>query len=354
MAYSDMTENMQRLFQDIIASLGQIPEDQKIFIFGEPGEEDMECVFSVAQHITLEFIKYAFDSSDPEYPIRHFIGNDANDSERMLQSRIIHYVLKYKKDELSRRNNTLPPNHKFSNTDMTSIVQKLRRYRITEMNYFEHQNIHDLEIIKAIVEKRIGSAKKISNERFQKLFEQYDLFIEQLAERAHKSDQDMIFASLAFFTLEWHYPLELFYELAVFMETEGISNIDINKLILLCGNVAIDSQFGGSITTDSRLVKERQSMLIPLFGNQLKLEYKEYVEDVYKEIIVLGVLYNEVMTSMDGDLYKEWFRKNSSPKDWASFFRYYDIFACWKKKDWTRTRISNMRKLIDMTTLPKR
>jgi hypothetical protein len=51
--------------------------------------------------------------------------------------------------------------------------------------------------------------------------------------------------------------------------------------------------------------------------------------------------------------YKEWFRKESSMADWASFLNYYDIFSIWQKKEWTRARIQNMRYLFDLVLLPK-
>ena len=77
------------------------------------------------------------------------------------------------------------------------------------------------------------------------------------------------------------------------------------------------------------------------------------MRDLIKEVIVLGVHYKELIESMDGDLYKDWFRKESSIEDWASFFRVYDIFSIWEKKEWTRQRIQNMRYLFDLILGPK-
>ena len=94
--WTDMTAKMQMLYMDIIASLGTLPPEKKIYIFGDDDNVDMEWVVAVANYITLEFIKYSYDYTDPVYPLRHFLG-DADDSERMLQSRIVQYVLKYKR-----------------------------------------------------------------------------------------------------------------------------------------------------------------------------------------------------------------------------------------------------------------
>ena len=72
-----------------------------------------------------------------------------------------------------------------------------------------------------------------------------------------------------------------------------------------------------------------------------------------KEIITLGALYKEVVSTNDGGLYKDWFRKESTVEDWASFLKLYDIFSIWERKEWTRTRIQNMRYLFDLILAPK-
>ena len=75
--------------------------------------------------------------------------------------------------------------------------------------------------------------------------------------------------------------------------------------------------------------------------------------NMIREIIVLGCIYKEKMTSIDGDLYKEWFRKESNIEDWASFFRFYNIFDIWEKKEWTNTKIRNLRHIFDVMIIPK-
>ena len=349
-----LTRKMQLLYEDIIASLGQLPIEKRIYIFGDDSNVDMSWVIAVANYITLEFIKYSYDYDDPEYSLRHFLKKtDSDDSERMLQSRIVQYVLKYKRKEIEEKGQDIPSDHKFSNIEMDTIEQKLNGYSFTEMNYFEHQNIHDLEIIKAIVEKRIGSSKKISNQRFEEMFEQYDEMVQGLIDRSCESDNDMVFSSLALFTIEWHYSIEMLYYIACLMEERNIQNIDQSTLILLCGEVYVESQFGGAVTTESRMVKERLLILDYLFNCETDSYSKTAMIDLIKEIIVLGVHYKECFGTEDGELYKEWFRKQSTMTDWASFFRYYDLFAIWQKKEWTRKRIQNMRKLLDLVTRPK-
>ena len=348
-----MTDKMDLLFRDIMASLGQLPLEQRGYIFGYDDEVDMDWVINVANFIALECIKYSFDHDDPVYPLRHFLENVDDDSERMVQSRVMQYVLKYKRRELEECGIILPPDHKFAEIDMDAMDNRLKGYRLTEMNFFEQQNIHNLELIKAIVERRITSSKKISNERFQEMFESYDALVESLIERSNKSDKDMVFASLALFTLEWHFPIETFYYLSCIMEKEGMKTGDREALGLICGRVKVESRFGGWVSTDSRMVKERMLILPYLFGKNTDESERDIMKHMIKEILVVCSRYMEALCTEEGDLYKEWFRKQSAVADWASFFRYYNIFDIWQKKKWTRERIQYMRHLFDITLCPK-
>lgn len=350
---SQFTDKMDYLFKDIIASLGHLPMEQRGFLFGYEGEEDMEWVLGMAGYITMEYIKYSFDYADPEYSLRHFRKENDTDDERMLQSRTMKYVLKYKKREIDLSGVELPPEHKFADVSMDDIGKKIKGHRLTEMNYFEHQNIHDLDLIKAIVENRIGYAKKVSNSRFQDIFSQYDAFIEDMIINSKNSDSEMVFYSLAYFTLEWHYPIELFYLIARIMEENDIDEVNQSDLILLCGNVKIESMFTGWASTQSRMIRERMFLAEVLFDKETPSHVKEELRNLIKELIVLGVQYKETVYCDDGTMYKDWFRTESSVPDWASFFRYYDIFSIWERKEWTPKRTQNMRKLFTATSLRK-
>ena len=352
--FTCFTDKMDYLFKDVVASLGQLPLEQRSFLFDGEDDVDMEWVLGMAGYITMEYIKYSFDYADPEYSLRYFRkGENDTDDERMLQSRIMKYVLKYKKREIDLSGVELPPEHKFADVSMGDIDKKLKGHRLTEMNYFEHQNIHDLELIKSVVENRIGYAKKVSNARFRDIFSEYDDFIEDMIQKSKDSDPDMVFYSIAFFTLEWHYPVELFYHIACIMEENGIQEPDRSDLVLLCGNVEIESIYSGRVSTHSRMVRERLSFADALFDKAASLPVKEELRSLIKEFIALGARYKESILCNDGTRYIDWFRNESCVPDWASFFRYYDIFSIWERKEWTPKRIQIMRNLFNLTTLEK-
>ena len=346
--FPEMTDNMERLYMDVISSLGQLPVEIKLVLFGDDLNEDMWFVSLIANYIVLEFIKYSYDKNDTEYPLRHFI-NGKDDSERMKESRILNYVLKYKKREFDEIGDTLYQNHKFAQTDMSCINQKLKGYRLTEMSYFENSVIYDMELIKSLIEKRIVSSKKVSNERFIEMFSQYDEYVEKWKMNSENNDKAMVFYSLAFFTLEWHFPIETFYCVSCLMEEKGIDSFDIESISLLCSRVSIESELGGTIQTDSRMVKERDYFLSCILDHKENAILRDSMLSIVRGIIEVVAHYKVNVMANNGMKYIDWFCMESNEKDWASFFRYYNIFCVWKKKEWTHKRIQNMRKIIDLT-----
>ena len=104
--FLEMTDKMNMLFSDIITSLLQLPDEIRYFLFDDGDGPDIEWVVGIAGYITLEYIKYAYDSQDPEFPLNHFFDS-SDDSERMMQSRIMQYVVKHKRQEIEKSG--MPP-----------------------------------------------------------------------------------------------------------------------------------------------------------------------------------------------------------------------------------------------------
>ena len=55
--------------------------------------------------------------------------------------------------------------------------------------------------------------------------EKYDKLVEKLVAKLDGDDEDVIFATLALFTLEWKYNVELFYNCAVEAEKNNIKEV---------------------------------------------------------------------------------------------------------------------------------
>ena len=66
----------------------------------------------------------------------------------------------------------------------------------------------------------------------------------------------------------------------------------------------------------------------------------------YSELLVIMAQLNKRIQLESGRTLREQFAKETTIEDWASFFKEYDIFEAWNKKELSSTRIRNMRKVI--------
>ena len=347
-----MTNKMEMMFRDVMGALFTLPEDYLEFCFGE-------CFplspVTFGKYVLLEFVKHAYFESMEKHPFRYFFPYSATDddhSERMRYSRAFKYTQKYKDknyqmlceeklDDPKRMEKYKPLLAK----DMSDIGSRIEGYELTEMQVFEHTNIIELPIIKSIVEDRISSAKKVSNERFIEMFEEYDKWVEKLISRSNQSDEDYLFASMAFFTLEWKYDIEFIYAIADYMDKTNVEDIDYLTFWAMGLSLNFDSRIGTQIQCDNRMVKERQALIPRFFGcenpNWLRLYREKYVETVGVSCIFLNL-----PSTDERVLYKDWFRSETCMKDWASFMRDYNVFSVWNRKEWTNRKIKNARKML--------
>lgn len=348
------TDSMEKMFEDVMNALFScFPEDHIDYCFAELYPVDP---VSFGEYILLEFVKYSYYESLEKTSLRTHIPYtvDQDDiSERMRYQRAFKYTQKYKTlnynllaeqdgwdtEKMKEYADLLP-------TDMTKMENKLEGYKLSKMDIFEHDNIMNLRIIKSIVEQRILSSKKVSNNDFNRMFEEYDEWVKRLIDNSKKSDEDLLFNSMAFFTLEWKYSLEFIYMVADYMDKNCIEETDYLTLWALARPLEFTSRLGNKIKVDNRMVKERQS-LIPQFITKGEADLKiQFYRQKYVEIVGLVALFNN-LNDKEGGLYKEWFRKNTSIADWASFLKEYDVFSVWHKKEWTNRKIRLARKLLE-------
>ena len=350
-----MTENMELMFEDIMCAVFNCyPEEFISFCFGE-------CYpihpILFGEYIILEFVKHAYFESMDKHSLRYYLeynASDDNHSERMRYSRAFQYTQKYKDlnykmlgEEANWNPDEMEKYKVLLGKNMSNMNNRIEGYELNEMDIFEHKNIQDLRIIKSIVEKRIYSSKKVSNASFIELFEEYDEWVNKLIERSKLSDEDLLFTTMAFFTLEWKYSIELIYLIADYMEKNEIDKVDYYTMWAFALPLKYDSMLGIQISGDNRMVKERQ-LLIPDFIIEGKADtFIDLNRRKYVEIVGLATLF-KVSTTTEGELYKDWFKNNTNINDWASFMEEYDMFSVWHKKEWTNKKIKNARKLLEM------
>lgn len=354
-----MTDNMELMWHDMAGSIiHSYDEDALRYLFFD--DFTAMTYESFIDYMLLEFIKYSYDETTPKHPLRYFVPCDSsNNTERMMYSRTLKYIQRFRNQNYKVLKDTKeldeddPILLKLKGKSMDSIEARKEGYELTEMTFFEANTIHDLQIVKSISEKRIYTTKKVSNSTFIDYFIEYDKWVEKLIERSKKSDEDMVFASLAFFTLEWKYSLEYFYELAEYMIGNDLDEIDYYTAWLFTGTFNFDSSFGISVGTDSRIIVDRKRLISTYYNKSLTGEKLDDLRHKYIEILTIKSLTIK-MPCFDGGDYIDWFKNNTSIADWASFFKEYNVFQIWKRKEFTNEKIRKMRYILELTSCFRR
>ena len=328
--------------------------------------EYLDSIFSgfldpgdIVEMVMLELIKNTYDTTEEKHSMRYFFNKYGitEQDQIMRYSRIQSYVQKYRKREYNFRkeeadfdvisdiSELLPP-------DMSDIKNKLDGYQLTEMNFFEDTVILENEFTKSFTELRLIDSKKVLNSRFKEIINQYDEVILQLNGRWGKTDEDVVFCSLAAFTLEWKYPINYLYSVVNRMEELGISDFpdQMSRMATFCADINyVSMELSTRIATHSRMIAVRERYIDLMLQEAADSVLFLAEQTAFLEGLTLISLLVKNMT-IDNIPIKEWFVKNTTKEDWASFFLDYDIFGYingWKKQ-WSNKKIRYFRECLGM------
>lgn len=313
--------------------------------------------------ILIECSRYAYLINVEKHSLKYYIEKDGLELEpaRKRLKRIIDYINTYKIIENRMYSDNI--NIELLNSYTKPIKKEKNHYpsyELSDFQYWELKNIYTMDLVKAIIEKRIGSSKKIPEKRFIKMADQYDCVINDFRDEYNKLSDRIVFSSLAMFTLEGRYAFDFFYQIACEMETRGKKEIpDMkNRLMAVSGIYKscsplpnIDPQFADDndrIITYPMILQRRRFIKEIVNSNE-----GDTVDLSLAACIEANVLANAVQShiSFNGMPMRKWFQENTSYDDWVSVFETYDIFRTFvPNKKWSRFKIQSIRKMYDMVS----
>jgi len=228
---------------------------------------------------------------------------------------------------------------------IVDMKSKLAGYKPNAFQFWEINNLHDMQIVKAIVDRRI-SKKNFSTAKFIDYATEYDKFFIKQKAQWYSDNGDAPFNFMALFTLEWKYSFEFYYAIASEMILNNVTTIpDIKRrLSAFSASISITSRLlekhphivGGIIYKDSRMLVQRKKYIQDIITAP-----KEQFEDELNRFIEAQVVVASLLTHMTykNENIRSWFIANTDENDWLSVFRKYDVFQAFtSNKDWTDKR----------------
>lgn len=294
--------------------------------------------------IVFECIKTAYDMQEEKSSLRSHRGND-DDSKRMQDCRNLYYAQHYRNEEykyvLEKQGIKIP---ELLSNDMDSISAKLYGHRINTMQYFELKVLEQYPLFKSIVNKRITSVKKVSNDTFVEYMEGYERLVSELLNKMNGSAEDIIFSAIQLFTIEWKFNVELFYKLAIEAETANEKRVNIDRVFPLCADNTLPFPLNPDVqvTTHSRFIPYRNKLAYAVFSD----EHWKMAD--YKMFNYLGAKLVMLLIQVDGDTLIDDLIGQTTREEWATFINeHFDIAAMYERKKWTSSRIRYVRKLYN-------
>lgn len=339
-----LNENMHRVAKTIEEVITQIfPADYLTVVF----DNNRIRIEDIIGQILVECCKYAYDSTEETHSLLFFLKQQydlqktSEDSIRMTHKRTVDYIQKKRSilyEEMSNKgiiiDGLLQP-------DMDNISSRLKGYKFNSFQFWEIGNVHDMRLVKAIVDRRI-SKKNFNGNMLKEYVAEYDNFVMKLLEDWDKSDEKGLFSFLVMFTLEWKYSINFYYELATEMINSNVSEMpDAERRIgVFSGSLSVNSLFkklnpivlGETFLTESRMINLRRKYIHDIVNApeaDFELDMLRFNEGLYIVAVILTR-----MTYQSSPI-REWFVLNSGTEDWISVFRDYDVFQAFvPNKEW--------------------
>lgn len=295
--------------------------------------------------ILFEIIKTAYDESGEKKSLRANRGSD-DDDKRMRDSRWMSYAQHYRTLQyyhiMDSANISIP---ELLPDNVKSMSGKIEGHKLTKMQYFEINTMANIPIFKSIVSKRICCVKKISNDDFIRGMEEYDKLVVHLINLLDGDVEDVLFGSIALFTLEWKYNIELFYNCAVEAEKRKISEVPVHRIAALCAELSIPlpPYFTTKIHTESRFVLHRLDLVSYLYSEKDKM-WDEVEAKFYDYFVVKHYIESEIVHKWS---MSEYFITHIPRERWVEFIReHYDLRKIYKPKEWNNKRVRYFRKIV--------
>lgn len=331
-------ENINKLIDRAISAVCGAPEELDTQPFDL--NELRHCIM-------IELIKAAYYESEPKASLRSYVDAASKDSDdiRMRNSRQLKYAQYYR----TQQYNLIADNYgikmpELLPDDMEDIEKKLKGYKLTRMQFFELQQMADIPVLKAIKNKRICTTKKITNEQFRKWMSDYDSFVQTLVDKLNKGE-DILFSTIALYTLEWKYDIELFYACAVEAEKYPYDESTVQKVNLLCGQfgILIPPAFTQRLPTDSHFIKNRLSLVPYIFDGS---DWNLIDEKIHAYLLLKYSV--KKCYRFEGRSILQIILETTTSDDWANYIKEnYDLRPIYVNKKWTNKRIRYARILFD-------
>lgn len=224
--------------------------------------------------------------------------------------------------------------------DMKDTPTRFAGCGLNDLQFSEIENRHSIPLLKKIERRQICSSKKVSNAQFINMMEEYDNCI-QIMKRQMSSAAEILYYSEAYFNLEWHYNIDIIYQIVLEAEKHNFPPFNLDNCRGIWAKLLIPpttSWFPYEIPFECRMVYKRRNLL-PLVFDVTDTEREEIIRILAELYRLETVLKKFASANIGPDTSKEEQADFLKRRQWV-----WDAHIAEKK--WTSGRISYARKIF--------
>lgn len=302
----------------------------------------------IIDQIMMECCKYAYDNSLETHSLDYYMGGatKANDSDRMMYQRVLDYVRNKREIEQIELGKIGINKYDDQIKYRYNIMDKISGHELNKFHFWELQNIHDMHLVKAIVDKRIGKGN-FTLDKMQEYSDEYDCFVDSIKKDWYGEHKNSLFDYLAFFTLEWKYSFDFYYEIAdalSYMKRRNIKNmrnwIALFSVPLVMYSDLLLSHPGvvpGRVTSNNRMLTARRKYIKYIVISD-SLDYEAVKKQFMGANVIICTILERV--TIGGKSLQHWFWENTVEQDWLSVMEEYNAFQAFvSNKKWDKKKL---------------
>lgn len=314
----------------------------------------------VILQILVECCKYSYDNTLEKHSLDYYIRGSSfsDDSERMMHQRTMNYI----RDKKAVQNQLLESEGWYVDglvpEKMESIKDKLKGHSINSFQFWEICNVHDVRLVKAVVDKRIGK-DNFTSKNMQELSEEYDSVLAKFQTDWNKNSTNGLFDFLAVFTLELKYSFDFYYEIADMMEKRNKTTIPklkervglFSSPLVLYSDLLITHPgiIPGPMLAESRMLLTRRKYIEDIIGAD-EDTFKVIMGQIQEAIVITCAMLNQM--TLYGEQIRKWFIQHTNQDDWLSVFKAYDVFQTINfRKEWSKKKTRYVKNIYNAMSL---
>lgn len=296
----------------------------------------IECRFSYLKQAETHPLTYFVDKEIEEKKLDKNIDFDSIRKQRER-------TIKYSKERFNKISESLSSNINMPDYETKKIFNnQFPSHDYSDFQYWEICNIHDMELVKSIVDRKI-TTKDFTNNRFNKMSKQYNDYFSNLVNNCNLGE-NTILNSLKYYTLESKYNFDFVYKLVTRLVKDNIqlnnNHLEAIKALIYTGNTTtcVLNNFTklsqSSYIFEYPLIMQRDRIINFLISDPKSPFVEKFIGAYLEANAVVQLIFENDMHI------KEWIFKNVELKDMETFFEIFNVFRTFvPNKAWGKSKI---------------